>query len=462
MQAYLASFLKLAEHPWFTRIWTVQEFVFARRCVLLSGTKVLKWAPLEFCLGFLSEFTDTLISGESDNPKHQLAINRLRFRRQARSLANYKGQYTKPALSTAWRNKSTITWIEYQYAILKMIRNRDWHGWELKRLMFLSSVRDLDSGLPHDKIYGVYSILEAMGIGLPEPDYSKPVQEVAQSLTRALVTSTESLDSITLDLPPSGDSRTPSWVPDYLTPMGNKREALILPILRLNWRVSDPNASNGSKAHAICEANTGKLLVQGKRVVNLTRTIASNTSMMGQKPWDHESFREFIKACREWCFAFKSSQNFRRSHMLRWADLMSYPNCDMIEPEAVAKYSDPSENDPITIILNYLNKSEKDANDEFGETVRGIQLGLNMTASWAFLFIDTEITDQSITGRGYHTCEKGDQLWLLAGSRVPVVLRRTEENNEFRYISSAIFDGIMKGEHWPEDGKEGLEMIYLV
>jgi len=62
----------------------------------------------------------------------------------------------------------------------------------------------------------------------------------------------------------------------------------------------------------------------------------------------------------------------------------------------------------------------------------------------------------------------GDEVYLLAGGRVPFVLRKdagntTHERNTFRLIAGANIDGVMLGELWPEDIEVSkLETVILI
>lgn len=62
-------------------------------------------------------------------------------------------------------------------------------------------------------------------------------------------------------------------------------------------------------------------------------------------------------------------------------------------------------------------------------------------------------------GRAYRTCQEGDEVWLLAGCRTPVILRPS--GGDYRYIAPAYFDDMMHGELWPENEEE-LEVLNLV
>ncbi|KAK8108875.1 hypothetical protein PG984_014676 [Apiospora sp. TS-2023a] len=454
--------LKVAEHPWFTRAWTVQvcrsvytlayhlltqpyekEFAFARKYLVMSGPERISWSCLTWAASLLHNDKEK----EGSDSTHK-AISRIQLRNDARRLATSKGSY--PSYS-----------------------KNEW--------LFLRRIGDLDAKLPHDKIYGLYSILKKMQIQLPEPDYSQSIQEVVQIIIKAIVTSTGSLDLITMDLPPTNFPGTQSWIPSYLVPRTTEEKGPGKSIMHSTLLVTQTDrATNRSKAHALQEeASPEKLRVQGKKVAVLGRTMACTTPETGD-PGDWGKFPEFVKLCREWCLLCRASPNNRETvqHGLdrwsytddaipKWEDVMCYPMCRQIRPEEVAQYSDPSETNPVVVIINYLKMSPAEVGD-FGTSVRSVQKRFNQTAHWAFVFTHTALfpddstpgPKQYLSGRAYHTCQEGDQLWLLAGSRVPVVLRPTGVAGDFHYISPAYFYGLMLGERWPRFGiVESLENV---
>ncbi|KAK7937736.1 heterokaryon incompatibility protein-domain-containing protein [Apiospora aurea] len=448
---------KIADHPWFSRVWTVQEFAFARKRLIVSGSSQIRWAPLDPIRWWLAHGTEFA----------HMANNQIRFRSDARTLVHFKGEFT---------DYSKPEWNGDRFWYLKATKNRNWHDWEEKRLRFIRSIKDLDSKLPHDKIYGVYSILQKMGIRVPDPDYSQPIEKVVKDFTRALIAGTRSLDLITLDLPQTGYLGTESWVPEFFTRLSQENQEPGESILQSIFHLQRPYASNWTKAHVSLETAANKLLVRGKRVANLKTTMACDSELDGGSSRDWGQYRDFIQLCRQWCHfcsalpnnadALKHSigknflaENFVYDHFIPpWQDLMLYPSCRKIEPETVAQYSEPTETDPVTILINYLTLAGPQKYlDSTASTARDIQAEFNRTAKWAFV-----VTSNGLTGRAYRTCQDNDELWLLAGSSAPVVLRPTGHEGDFRYISPAYFHGLMEGEFWPKDGEEVLEMISLV
>ena len=70
---------------------------------------------------------------------------------------------------------------------------------------------------PHDKIYGIYTILQRFVSDLPPVDYNKPVWHVYEEVTRHIIRSTHSI-AVVMHLPYTArqaDTPLPLWVPDY-------------------------------------------------------------------------------------------------------------------------------------------------------------------------------------------------------------------------------------------------------
>jgi hypothetical protein len=78
------------------------------------------------------------------------------------------------------------------------------------------------------------------------------------------------------------------------------------------------------------------------------------------------------------------------------------------------------------------------------------------------------ITNTNLVGYCNDSIQEGDEVHLLAGGRVPFILRKdarnaTHERNTFRLIGGANIDGVMLGELWPEDTEASkLETVTLI
>jgi len=86
---------------------------------------------------------------------------------------------------------------------------------------------------PKDVIYGIYSLLSALGIQLPTPDYSKSVEEIYSEAARVAILQKNSLE-IFYQVPSSRKIvNLPSWVPSLTspivtTPIGNRNNSLVV------------------------------------------------------------------------------------------------------------------------------------------------------------------------------------------------------------------------------------------
>ncbi|KAK7959411.1 HET domain-containing protein [Apiospora aurea] len=196
-----------------------------------------------------------------------------------------------------------------------------------------------------------------------------------------------------------------------------------------------------------------------------------------------EQFRDFIPVCQTWCqsctemlkspeqTAYGNSESLRRAAQRAitlslfgnedcssWWDLMLYPNCSKLSPVEIrdsARRHNPalfesSQQSPSNIIIGYLESEQRNLESPIQLT----QWCVNRLANWAFL-----VTSSGYLGRTYRTCQEGDQLWLLAGSANPVVLRRSR--SEYQFVAPAFFDGMMDGELWP-DNEEELDFLTLI
>ncbi|KAK8131306.1 HET-domain-containing protein [Apiospora sp. TS-2023a] len=317
-------------------------------------------------------------------------------------------------------------------------------------LGFLRSIRNQDSKLPHDKVYGVHSIIRKMKIQLPNPDYSEPLESVLENLTRACIPSLQ-LDVFTSGLPTTDPPGGLSWIANYLVPESRRdftrytateppdRSGAIKvfrPFEESAWH----NASAGSTAYAAPEYLPGRLQVRGQKMGLLT-TVLTCTSEYESNIGEIESFRDFVHKCREWYHAcsalpdgeasFKHSLFFNgNDNFDSWRDVIMYPDCSEEARQIIIKSTPPSaQSDAVTVIISYLDYSDKHP----AQTSAWLfQIRINAGANWAFVR-----TDNGHTGRAYRTCREGDELWLLAGSRVPVILR--EATDGYRYIAPAYF-----------------------
>lgn len=270
---------------------------------------------------------------------------------------------------------------------------------------------------------------------------------------------------ITSDIPQE-DPAMPSWIPRDLTNPKPEEWA------RQGWSaVSWCFRDDGNRSKTFCVPDTtpDKLGVFGKRIGILKSSLACTS-----EPFDpSKDLDDLVRVFREWClFAVTLpdridviARSFTSWGHYRWQHVLLYPDCRILEPQEVAKHTPTgATEDPVTIISNYFRYLLEESPPEVDCMKKAPQKLERENLREALLngkraFVTT---DNGYTGRAYLTCQKEDEVWLLAGSSDPVVLRPSGTMGEFHYITPGYFYGLMDRENWTVDGSEGLEMMTLV
>ncbi|KAK7957665.1 hypothetical protein PG988_012513 [Apiospora saccharicola] len=366
---------RLDKNIWFSRVWTVQEFIFARRVIFASKQSYFTWSTLSSIYGF-----------------------------SRRLLPNIQPR-------VALRQKALTS--------LK----------ELEIRSFLRSIGNLESTLPHDKIYGLYSIFKEIGIDLPDPNYNQPIHEVLADFTRAFVSHNRNLNLITTERAGHELPQLPSWVPTLLTPRPSESNVpdTMGETYRYIW--PEPSASRSSKMHV-------RSFVRSYRPCPSTR----------KKAFQVMDFKSYYTP---WSTVYVHDQT---CDFGQWYAMMADPEYLFGSPQNTEANAARlgNANDRSAVVYDYLCNGQGPNVELF----RRAQVKCNKLANWAFI-----TTDNGHIGRAYRTCKQGDEAWLLAGSTYPVILRPTEDG--FRYIAPAFLPNTMDGQLWPDD-EEDLEILTLV
>lgn len=251
----MAAILK---NPWFERVWTIQEVAFGRKCVIVRGQSNVDWDS--FCRAYMAQPK----LRESSRSAGDIILHRWRLYQSLR------GSSLEVIPPTRFKGAEQV---EFELGLLAEIRN-------------------MKATIPHDKIYSLYSVFQAMGISLPEPDYGKDVVKVFEEVTLAYIRSRQSLGIITLIPPAEGSSGLPSWVPNWLS-SGRNNSLLI-------WKIADFNAKHLPITPLLTgNVGDGKLGVMGKRIGTISKRICC--PLIGNSGLTKdEAYQEFLTACLDW------------------------------------------------------------------------------------------------------------------------------------------------------------------
>ncbi|KAJ8132959.1 hypothetical protein O1611_g671 [Lasiodiplodia mahajangana] len=357
-------------------------------------------------------------------------------------------------------------------------------------------IQDLDSMVPHDKIFALYGIFTRYGLNLPRPDYSKPVSEIFEAATVGILQQTNSLGILTLCTREACVTEgLPSWVPDWAIKSSPNQDTIKDKFL-VDREYAATRCTGVVSSKAI---GGGKLVVRGIIVgrisfLSVSPTIASDGEHLSKAPYGG-----FSKACQAWCQRVALSSTYctgcptleavKRTLLLtpdrhkdipvlkesrkdafesfsECFDLMLYPNCRIHDPEVVKARlvehmascmnvaseidgaAEPIINDLGTVLISYMLY--------VGERKEPLNPVLCIRwANYALMILDT-----GHIARGARVCKEGDVVALLAGYEVPVALR-SDGNGHYKFVAPLYVDGIMHGEAWPEN-ESTLEEITLV
>ncbi|KAK2764428.1 hypothetical protein FQN54_009122 [Arachnomyces sp. PD_36] len=468
-----AQFNKLleefVEHPWFTRVWTFQELVFARRCVVCCARSSISWPA----------FMQIIVEMNGAFKGFHQTYERILFRDDIRDLISdddEKVEFHPPPQKLEWGELS-----EY--------RRR-------AELTLITTLGYLRATLPHDRLYAFHAVFRSIGIWLPDPDYRKPVPEAFGEMVKGIIRSRKKLTIISLAGrgAESTDDGVPSWIPDFMNPV----EPDILDdntgfkFLVLNdWR--GYRASGGSKA--VVPDESGSLpgrKMDPRRLVVKGKCLGRITERRGSPPEPEEyDLWALMSSFREWCFlvatltayptgitplsAFchtllfhlKETDPRPESYFPEFSacfDLMITPDADLEEfasmdydtEDEEIRQSNIRPQHPGKVIFEYLAYSTRD-DEALAKKMRRVIHVLRRIKFFVLCLLDS-----GYFCLGFHSCTVGDEVWVLAGADCPVVLRRVGVGgDEYRVVANGYVYGVMGGEEWP-DGAEGLREVVLV
>ncbi|KAI1123939.1 heterokaryon incompatibility protein-domain-containing protein [Nemania abortiva] len=432
-----ANLLDLLANEWFSRTWTMQEIITPCRCTVMCGAAAVDWN--QFFVGMRG-------AGASYHSSANALLVYLRGNIAAEVL-------DPPDSDDDYKNMHDI--------------------------QLLKAMCRLRGAVPHDKVYGLYSIFIARGLRLPYPDYGRPLIEVLEETARAYVQHKRKLDILRITLPSNEVTGLASWVPDWLS--GESVGQLACSDVTGTVMVcfsdfpSTVSACRGALTSATDAASqaSGRLAVRGKHVGSI-KTISASAHARARPVEELAYFRDFILTCKEWCRMISVATSYPTGEDSVLAGLRTitnhkgfFPNGKPLDSESLLCWfrtllgkDTPSENrdldEPLEPV-DHLQPNRQNATfksiDKMA-VVQKIQSYVNYKANYSFFALGN-----GYFGSAFRTCCKDDEAYLLAGLDVPCVLRRRDGG--FRFVALAYVHGAMEGQLWPgnEDDLEHLTLV---
>ncbi|KAE8446732.1 hypothetical protein EG329_011637 [Mollisiaceae sp. DMI_Dod_QoI] len=464
----LATFLL---RTWFSRVWVLQESFAAKETVVFCGTHVLSW-------GHISAASKTLTD---------TGLGRL--------LAGKVEEVRKADINSTEYVGNTLNNL---YIFEDMRENAK----SLTLETLLQQSRYFGATNRRDHVYGVLGMWipssgDQTASDLIKPDYSLSVPVI---YTQASAVSIREMGDLNLLSLVEGSSfrseemqteNLPSWVPDYtITPVTEP--------LRGNPRPGEDeerwNASKGLEWEAPQDLDLPRLPVQGIHVTTITARAATEAEILDE----HQEFTllEMLKDCLEspstpykkeggpmeafWRTLIKDTfcgepagddaREAFASLFIAWVWQLEVLIRD-IKRDTVRTNPKPTPNhEPLEKAFSEAySKSQSlildlSSKDELGilPTWDAIRTTIStsderlpfydadaITESFRLAYLGRRLfrTKENYLGIGPQSLEEGDEVWVLAGARVPFILRRDGKGDEkWRLVGEAYVHGIMNGE----------------
>jgi hypothetical protein len=418
---------ELAQNPWFTRVWVIQEVAVAREVVVQTGHTTICWeafgAALERC---------------SNNHEMNSVIEAVRTINTIRYARSQKPYYMD------------------LFVLLERFRHclatdeRD----KVFALLGLTS-----SSLLQEKVVQVI------------PDYQKPAVEIYRSLTRNYINSRKNLDILCHASLPN-HRPIPSWVPiwSYHNP-----GLSVLPKRRISGTRYEP-------MYRCCgdlevdrdllfgpELSHNRLWLNGLRfdVVTIVGSVATNTQALRLRP-SVESVTDLLQEWRsmsEICshvYGANLESAFQRT-LVADASGERRGQVDFYSDDIGMKRggTDLSSGNPdfVYLIEGRLGAVENEQTLLEERSNIGVdhrEANIKRAAIKRSFFV----TEKGYMGLGPFNMEEGDLVYVLAGGQVPFILRPEVSPDGFWLVGESYVHGIMDGEATML-GIE-VETIYLV
>ncbi|CAI6092766.1 unnamed protein product [Clonostachys chloroleuca] len=453
---YRQSLTQLLESPWFTRAWTVQEVAFSKRCTIFYGPLEISWRALAdvssyFCKEIRTNHTGKLMQGRQ--------LTRLLVKAYPKEVDGQLDSFS---------NKLTLS-------LHQKMQSQD------RNLFGLISM--LSTTVAQDRIYGLYAVFRRMGINIPEPNYSKSVEEIFEETARTIISGRENLMILLSCVRPEGYTSLPSWVPEWTKPYQLPFEYPDLSGVVFFRNSKSNSASSASNTSLATAQDKGKLGLRGLIIYRIKSRFAS--SVVGSLD-DHVANNgglEIIRVHQQYCRAVQVTSQYSdsdgrieaagrtllRAHLFKgeelkaaldpsfryWYDLMLYPDCTIYKPSQVKALAKDSSTGASEVIRDYLLHCASSDDKSLEGQVWEIHAHILGIANYGLL-----IFDSGHLGLAFHNCREGDVVGLLAGSYLPVILRESGDSCH-RFVAPAYVHGLMGGEGWPEDESSLIDILLI-
>jgi hypothetical protein len=318
--------------------------------------------------------------------------------------------------------------------------------------------------IPHDKVFGIRSILGALGFHIPPPDYRKPLGTICEEFMTTLFRSTASLEALHAFAPlcKSSAHGFPSWVPELTR--DTKRSAILsTEKCFLNPAILYESSPSSHGINSI-KLEPGKLIVRGfifGKIGNVfSRSLPQKLEDFMTSRW---LFRFLLQKSNIFNILARVSEVLTLTY--QWFHLLT-ENSHIMSTETRNNLfrqfwerciPDPEEADYHEIeTLVYVATSLG-----VKTFVEDISHELARRGSWGLENLYDVVPDSKLwqdfifsnnfAGVALPGSQEGDVIALIHGAVGELILRPS--GSEYQFVGPAILAGI-PDEAWPRTGKE--------
>ena len=289
--------------------------------------------------------------------------------------------------------------------------------------------RDLTASNPRDNVFGILGLSDKFNTLVPTPDYNKTTTEIFTDVAISLLNLTKSLSVLEHATSTTPVINHPSWVPYWSNP-----PVILFP------RYNPYCVSKTSKAIFTISPDSRELRVKGK-IFDMVEEL--QLADLGAYSY-FSSFEKIIEGHRRSCDTGFSLTKYPTGESVEealWRSLCWNLDFQLHHPAPDEVVDSFREWYRVLISFNTSEAIEEELNSQEN----------------SFLEMINSLSPLCATASGYlaavpYTTEVGDRIAILAGGKVPFVLRPTGDH--YCFIGSCYVHGIMNGEAFPENLEE--------
>lgn len=400
-RAQLTALASFFSRTWFTRVWVVQEVVLSQTATVICGSCVFNWDDITE----VSHYLATTVSKQEFHAAG-LELQELQYKNPAKMAAVRRDLVKLDLAEKQLKRESTIL-------LHSLIRFRNW-----------------DCFREHDKVYALLGIHKA-ALKLEDADPDSPLypryeQDVCRAYTGIAKYILENTSDLLLLAHIEGEDfqsipSLPSWVPDW-----SVKGTLGLGITGYERFCS----AAGTEAYMKPKISDDGLL--------LTLRAAKLDTVIKVGETKEEVDRSM--PCVQWLDILNETEELYHTKEQR-QDV--FWRCLITNTDSSGKF--PS----------------SDLREEFSSWIRGrtetrgsewIEGARNFHSSYSHsLHLRLFSTAEGLMGVGSQSMKAGDSVWIVPGSRVPLLLRPSqspshEGRSRWRLVGGAYVHGFMQGE----------------